>query len=85
MNIPQPENNSEIIHLNKLKDKLLDLSSRSRKIRFTISKWLTWDLSELLTSNKPELVNNFLSSLLDLVVKKGENEDKFIFRLRRDF
>jgi hypothetical protein len=41
MEVAQLEEKPEIFRLNKLKDKLLDLSPRSRKIRFSISKWLS--------------------------------------------
>lgn len=68
--ISQSEGKSEISKLNKLKDKLLDLSSRSRKIKFSLTKWLSWDLTELTSKNDSKFTDRFFSSTLNLLVSQ---------------
>ena len=77
LKITKLERNPKINTLNELKDKLLDLNPRSRKIRFNISKWLAWDLTELTSENEGNLVNIFYLSILKLVI--NEKDDKKIF------
>ena len=85
MKITKLEGNPKINTLNKLKDKLLDLNPRSRKIRFNISKWLAWDLTELTSKNERDLVNIFYLSILKLVINEKEDKKVFFFDLERIF
>lgn len=71
--------------LNNLKDKLLDLSSRSRKIRFNITKRLTWDLTELLNKSAPNLAKNFWLSVLNLVIGSKKIKENFSLDLEQFF
>lgn len=85
MKITKLERNPKINILNELKDKLLDLNPRSRKIRFNISKWLAWDLTELTSENEGNLVNIFYLSILKLVINKKDDKKIFSFDLQEFF
>jgi hypothetical protein len=80
------QKNSKLLGLRKLKDKLLNLNPlHNRKIRFTISERLTWDLSELLSKNNPKLVTEFSTSILNLLVNNQENKENLSLDLENFF
>ncbi|CAG8721599.1 8628_t:CDS:1, partial [Cetraspora pellucida] len=80
------QKNSKLLELRKLKDKLLNLSPlHNRKIRFTISEKLAWDLSELLNKNDSKLVTKFSTSVLNLLINHCEGQEKLSLELENFF
>jgi len=82
----ESKENSQLLGLRKLKDKLLNLNPLyNRKIRFYTSERLAWDLTELLNKNDPKLVNSFSSSALNLLTNQGDNQENLSLNLEPFF
>src|SRR3954467_7646592 len=82
----ESKENSQLLRLGKLKDKLLNLNPLyNRKIRFYTSERLAWDLTELLNENDPKLVNNFSSSVLNLLTNQGDSRENLSLNLEPFF
>src|SRR3954453_16090910 len=79
----------EVILLNKLKDRLLNLSTREQKINLRPYQGATYDLVALLTKTSEKFFSKFESSFLSSLLAK-DREKEFstsidnIFRLIED-